>query len=301
MAELPSAADRNFNTYILGDNVYDLAANLIPDLAERVDIVLQDKPTSEALSRLVGALGPKPVLRDSNEPTITLEEAAQLVEESGVQEQLARSLWTPEFEIPKQVDGIVITGGMANWQDRAANLLVSHAAGRHNPGKVYIPVGNRVMNTGTEVTNSNVSDFHHLYGRYPEESAYVEDYILPKLATVGYEVHPIPYSTAAGETIADRFTSSHSELFNNDSEVIFARVANAGIHLAVQMRQAARFQNPDFDSQPNKPQVFVLTDTFPTARTEEQKSEPKNYQSPYTALRQVALTAKLLHETADGE
>ena len=44
--------------------------------------------------------------------------------------------------------------------------------------------------------------------------------------------------------------------------------------------------------------MFVLTDTFPLATNSDEIKNPAEFQSPFTALRQVALTAKLLAEAA---
>lgn len=293
--------DRDFNTYILGDNVYELATQIIPDLAERVGVKLGNEPNSGDFHQLVKVLGPKPVLRENGEPTITIGEAAELVKESGVQRKLDRSLWTPEFKIPREVGAIVITGGMANWQDRTAKLLVGHAEGKDKPGVVYIPAGSRVMNTATEITNPHVVVFHSIRGQYPRENVYTEKFIKPTLEQAGYEVNCVPYEDKNGDEIAKSFVEENPELFDDHPRVLFAKVANAGIQLAVQFRKAAILQNRRFDNRPNWPQAFVLTDTFPVAMTEEEKNNPREFQSPYTALRQLALTAKLLHEAAGGE
>jgi dGTP triphosphohydrolase len=42
----------------------------------------------------------------------------------------------------------------------------------------------------------------------------------------------------------------------------------------------------------------MLTDSLEVAETAEALAQPIEYQSPFTALRQLALTAKLLEEAA---
>jgi hypothetical protein len=76
------------------------------------------------------------------------------------------------------------------------------------------------------------------------------------------------------------------------SYVAFARVANAGIQLAGQFVRASR--DSGFNGNRFDPQAFVLTDTFPIARTPEEAKNPKEYQNPFTGLRQIAVTAKEL-------
>ncbi|MGB4966667.1 MAG: hypothetical protein WBO35_00515 [Candidatus Saccharimonadales bacterium] len=70
--------------------------------------------------------------------------------------------------------------------------------------------------------------------------------------------------------------------------------------MAAQFRKASREVSSQFDADPTNPKIFVITDTFPVARTEEEIKKPESFQSPYTALRQLALTAKLLEEEAQA-
>jgi hypothetical protein len=104
------------------------------------------------------------------------------------------------------------------------------------------------------------------------------------------------YDTDNGQKIAEAFAEEHEELVNG--KLAFARVANAGIQLAVQFRTAARKLSTSFDADPRNLQVYVLTDSFPIARTEEeaQPASAKRFQNPFTGIRQVALTGKLLVE-----
>jgi hypothetical protein len=111
------------------------------------------------------------------------------------------------------------------------------------------------------------------------------------------EVEVVRVDTDKGDQIAAEFVRNMNELFAADTRLIFARVANAGIQLAAQFRKAAREVDSAYDTDPANPQVFVLTDTFPIARTTEQAKNPQQYQNPMTAIRQVALTSKLLYES----
>lgn len=260
--------------------------------------------------KLVGVLGKNKVLRDNEEVTaISLEIAGNLLARSGVQKPLDRSLWTPGLKFTSldregrdKVGFIVITGAVANWQDRTARLVADGMSEGSLPPMAYVVTGNRVMDTKSDQSNPNVQAFHEATGRYPTEAEYSRKFVLPVLAMPGATVSHTFYETEAGERIASNFVSDHKELFlpfeGTKRAITFARVANAGIQLATQFRSAAREHiGPDFDSE-DVPEVFIRTDQFPIARTEEQKADPANYQSPYTGLRQAILTAKVLHEVA---
>src|SRR6185369_9215526 len=97
---------------------------LIPEIGEVFEVDLGEQPSTEALGELVGVIGSNKVLQE-NLPRVqsvldtngeALDIAANWVERSGVQKALDRSLWLP-FETP-QVNAIIATGAVANWQDR---------------------------------------------------------------------------------------------------------------------------------------------------------------------------------------
>lgn len=293
------SVERNFSNFILGDNVYELSGGLIPEIAERLEVPLSDTPDSAELGRLVGVIGKNKVLRDNVEITaIPQDEAADMVDRSGVQLPLSRSLRTPNIQIPKDTDlksltATIMTGAVANWMDRTRALLESDPS----QSKVYAVTGNRVMSSPTEVTNPQVAEFIKNNGVEPSESDYALEYVLPALTSRSAEL--VAYQTADGDEIADKFVQDHPELFADGSRVSFARVANAGIQLALQFRKAARKLNPDFDSNPADPQVYIRTDTLPVARTAEELKNATKFQSPFTGLRQVALTAKLINKASE--
>ena len=288
MAEM---AERNFRDFELGDDVYELAGGVIPDIAERLDMKLSTEPNSQELFQLVGALGKNRVLR-YNEDVVAIDrsDAAALVDRSGIQRQLSRSLWTPGIRpTDENIDAFVITGAVANWQDRAAELLTWGSS-----RVIYAAAGNRVMDTVTEKTNHNVQRLRAKDHRYPTESKYVKRVIAPRLEESGHAVVASRYLTKEGPVLATRFFERYPDLL--DKRVAFARVANAGIQLAAQMRTAARAISPEFDADPKDPQVFIMTDSFPLAYLEAQEADPRRFQKSATALRQLVLTAKLLHE-----
>jgi hypothetical protein len=287
-----SAEQRDFSDFYLGDNVYELAGGLIPEIAERLEVSIGDEPSSDDLQSIMAKVGPNKVLRDNAEITaIERDEMADMVERSGVQKPLRRSLWTPEIGIDYNIDGIVVLGGVANWQDRMVKLMPELPEYK----RVFTLAGNRVMDGPTEKVNPNVQIQKGILGRYPTESEYTRNFISPVLTgQVGRFVVSKSYDTKDGDVIFSEFFEENPGWLT--SKLALARVANAGVVMALQIRDAARKISPSYDSDKDDPQVFVATDTFPVSRTEGQDQDPANYQKAATALRQVVLTAKKLHE-----
>jgi hypothetical protein len=290
-----SVAERDFNSFYLGDNVYELADGVIPEIAERFSLDLDSDPNGKQLGQLVGLIGKNKVLRNNTEITaIDRDTQVEFVERSGVQKELKRSLWTPETN---DVDAFILTGAVANWQLRAAEHLIES---RVPDGPVYYIAGSRIMDGPSEVNNVEVQKYSQAFGRYPKEFEFAADVVVPRLVRLGgHSVMLSNPNTAVGDEIADYLFEENPHLA--DQNLGFVRVANAGIQLAVQMRKAAQKINADFDMDPLDPQVYVGTDSFPVARDDQQEKDPANYQKAGTALRQVALTAKMLHEAAGGE
>lgn len=295
---------RNFYNFYLGDDVYRLGGGVIPEIADALEFDISETPNVDDLSRLVGVVGKNKVLRINEEiQGIDLDQAAYFVERSGVQLPLDRSLWIPEVGVPDDLETFVVTGAVANWQDRTARYL----ADRPRNAKVLLLTGNREVGKDangkpvqTELDNPNFQRYVEAYGQAPTESQYAAEFVTPLLSGKGYEVDQTSFETGSADEIAESFIQTHSELFDTENKIAFARVANAGIQLAVQFREAAKKLGHDFDRDLGNPQVFVITDTFPIARTEDEVKDAPHFQSPFSALRQVVLTAKLLHETIRG-
>ncbi len=288
-----SEQQRDFSNFELQtDSVYSLADNLISELADRFAIDHGAEPTVEVLGELVGKLGKNEVLR-ANEPVQALSptEMADYLDQSGVQKALNRSLWTPQLRAtPRKLDGYVLTGAVANWQDRAANKLASYGT----KAPVYIFAGERIMDSVTEKPNPNVKAVFETFKRYPTEAEYAAGVVQRKLVERGFDVLPSTYAGTKGETLAIDFFDRNPHLL--DGRIAAVRVANAGIQLAVQLRHAARAIRPDFDSDPSNPQMFVMTDSLPVSRSQKQDAKPLRYQKAQTGLRQVAVTAKSILE-----
>jgi hypothetical protein len=293
---MSATTERDFSNFAFGDNVYELAAGVIPDVARRLDVEISDQPLSADLQSIMNKVGTNKVLRENQEVlAIDRDAMVGLVEQAGVQKRLNRSLLNPDIVASADtVDAFVVTGGMANWQDRTTTLV-----GDSFDRPVYSLAGQRLMDTTTEVPNPHVERLFGAFGRYPTEAQYAAGIVVPRLVSAGKNVLPSAYQTTNGDEIMTAFFQENPELL--ESRLALARVANSGVIMALQLRDAARQIRSDFDSDLENPQLFVMTDSFPVARTAAEESDPSKYQKPATALRQAVLVAKKLHEAADGE
>jgi hypothetical protein len=218
-----SAAERDFNTFYLEDNVYELADGVIPDIAERLDVSLADTPSTEDLQELMGKVGKNKVLRNNTEITaIERDEMVELVARSGVQETMHRSMWGPYMGASKGPDKLIAFGGMANWQDRTAKIINQE----YLNAPVHLLGGERIMDTGTEVDNPNVIRLHDAFGRYPTEAEYSSSVVLPTVSK-RHNVLATAYSTTNADEMIARFFEQNPSLL--EQRLMVARVANAGV------------------------------------------------------------------------
>jgi len=295
---MDAVEQRNFSNFELGDNVYELAGGLVPEVAEMLQVPIADEPESGDLQAIMEKVGPNKVLRDNAEiQAIGHDTMVGLVERSGIQDPLSRSLWTPDIEATwGNLDSIVLVGGVANWQDRASNTAL---VGELRNKPVYVLGGKRVMDSATEKPNPNINHLHEIFDRYPTEAEYAASIVVPKLVEAGRNVLATAYDTADGDALLEAFFDVNPQLL--EDRIAIVRVANAGVIMALQMRNAAQKQNPDFDADKNEPQTFIITDTLPVAHTDDDEKNAANFQKASTALRQIVLTAKKLHEATNNQ
>ena len=290
------------------DGVGGLSDGIVRDTADIFRVSLSDRPNADELSELVDQIRSNKVLEgniQNIEKRIPLNEkginqAADLVERSGVQLPLSRSLWTPEITAD-EIDNVVIMGGVANWMDRMENMLLRDAESEYFR-KVVLVTGNRTMTAKTELVNPRVIEFKESIGREPHETEYAKKYLVPSLSERGHTVKSMTQNTTGGGELALQYANYQESLGHSaDEPVAFLRVANAGVQMAIQYRDAIRTGSPGFDNVTvgGAHQAFIRTDGFRMARTQDQIQDPTNYQNPITALGQVVLAAKLLQKTAD--
>jgi hypothetical protein len=294
---MSEVSQRDFATFQLGDDVYKLAYGVIPEIADYLDVDLGTEPNTADLQTLMGKVGKNKVTRNNAEITaITRDVMADILDEAGTQKAINRSLWTQDVSVNEATtDDILLVICVANWQDRAAKV----AADIPYRLPVHLLAGMRVMDSPTEKTNENITRLSQGdLGRYPREAEYAAQIVMPKLLGTGYDVYMHSFDSTDGDELFQSMFASNPELTKRSIAVV--RNANAGIVTAVQMRNAAKKVNPDFDSDPTKPQALVA-DGFTPARTDAQEADSANYQKPSTGLRQLVLTALKLHEAAGGE
>lgn len=292
------STERNFSTFEPGDSVTALGNGVIGDMAEFAGIELPSGHGElvDSLGRLVSVFGKNKVLRDNAPLDLPLETAYDWAQRSGISRKLNRTLWSPG-QPAVALDAVVATGGVANWQDRTADLLVKHAIAKDGIlPDAFIVTGNRKMQSATEATNANVVAYADHFGTSPTETEYADAFVVPALRAAGYSVSHHAYEETDGSKIAFDFARNNRDLWYPEVKIGFARVATAGIQLAMQFRLAAqqtqRFEV--FDTDQDHPQAVVMTDEIPLAQDSLQLADPLRHQSPYTALRQAAVTAKLL-------
>jgi len=307
-ANIMSAETHDFSNFeLMGhpdewDDPRELADGLLYRMAEMIDpqheqVDLRGDVADPAqIGKLQGLVGKNKVLRDNHEPDAwDLIGLADIVEQSGVQKPLNRSLENPDEPVPAGAT-LVMTGGMANWMDRGGNLLVRTEdmdnelvetvteLGRA-AGAVILGTGNRKANTGTEKTNPHVIAFGREAGTYPTETSYAGKYVVPRLERNGLAIIPYGFETDKGQEVANGIVERNPDAFTGN--VAAVRVANAGMQLAEQIARAAKKEGVN-------PRMYVVTDGFPIARTEEQVNNAAEYQNPRTAARQIVATARAI-------
>ena len=296
-----TAFERDFSNYQFGDSVYELAGGLLPDMAEQLEIRLGEVPEADTLQAMLKRVGEKKQLRDNLGVVadyITPEQAAEFVERSGVQKAVDRDLWAGNVSsVEAGARDALILGGVANWTDRMAEVVATHPTAQ----KVWTIGGTREMKTPTELVNPNNARLIETFKlrRSPTEAQYLGAVVVPSLIKRGKNVFPSAYPTDNGDELLRQFFGENPQLL--EEKLLLARVANSGIIMGLQVRAAARLHNPDFDRDPANPQLFVATDAFQVARTEEQRQDAAHYQNPSTAIRQVILTGKKLVEAQAAE
>lgn len=281
---MTSPQERTFNNFQLEDDPALLANGVVPEIAERLGFSVDFK--RDGYGGFVQACGLEML------EAWDIQQAAALATRSGIQEPLNRSLWFPLATVSDQAP-VVLPGANANLQDRAAQLVAAL------PNRdVFIPVGNRVMSSPTEINHPGVMRVAGISkGAIPTEQRYVEMTIKPLLEDAGKTVSTFAYNTQFSDVIMRQFVQENAELFS--SRVAIALGANTGVQCALQMASAAgELPGKRLQDVYEWPGISVITDTLPLATTEQQLRNPKEYQNPYIAIRQIGVTAMMLDAAA---
>lgn len=287
-----SAAERDFSNYRLGDNVYELADGLLPEMAGALGYEHSERPDEENLRGFIGHIGPAKWLQDNiglarerldtGDDAVTL--AADWTDRSGVLTPLSRSFVSPEVELPSDIDVAFITGGVARWMLRRGSKLVSEINSGRQIGKVFLPVGGRPMR---ESEHDLVAQMAAESGSVPTERDFARAHLLPMLGAVGTQVEILDIESQKGGEIMDEFVRGSSV---TSGTVLAVGNAPSAIQSASEFRLAAREATSNFDAEGS--QLFVLADSISVAR---QGEGPATHQNPFTALGQIARNAMYLH------
>jgi hypothetical protein len=294
-----SASERNFANFRPGDNVYELADGLIPEMAERLDVKLASEPNAADLQQLMGKVGINKVTRLNAEITaIDRLTQVSMIERAGLQNAINRSLHDPERPATAEnVDAIVMISCMANWQEEAADAVPDDLKGK----PVYLLGGNRVMDTPTEVINPSVAELEAGYWRYPTETEFAGAVILPRLVARGFNVLPLSYDTGKADEMFAGMLNDIPHLRERRFAVV--RNANPGITTGFQLREQGQAIDENFDADPDNPQVYVITPSKELAPTpaHDAPEHSRQYQKVGTAMRPIVLTGLKAHQAAGGE
>lgn len=293
--------DRKFNTFILGDDPTQLADQALLKVAGACSINLYEG--LQAYDTLIDMLAPHMVNGRLQESTLgggyaPINKTANDIRFWGIEDPFNRSLWSPNIKCPPEAPRIAI-GGLAYVQDFVAEKCIKDFyVNQNGQGQLWLAVGARKMDSPAEAENEHVDHYRLFNGEYPTEKQYAEKYIASMARDNGYtDVRVEEYDTQDTQEIAEKFVAAHhEELFSGQKQLVFADISHAVVPLANQFRNEARKYNPDFDADPNDPQIFLKGHGRWVASNDFERTKPQKCQSPYESLHYLALTAKVLAE-----
>lgn len=266
--------------------VYELGDGVIPKMAQEFGFELDDRANPDNMGKLIGVVGPKATLRDNK--TIlkdAIPTAAGWVEDSAIMKPVDGGLWTPDIPTPQDAS-LVLMGGVPNWIRRSTERAINSPQ-----TDVVIAAGGRVMESGSDLANSDVKEFIADNDRSPTEAEFFDRYHRESLEAAGKSVTLFSSEAAGSADILSELFAQHPELL--EQKLAAVRVANAARTMALQLRLAAKTAHAGFDGQ-DAPQMFAISDKIALAKTPEQAANPAEFQSPVTALRQIPVLAKEL-------
>ena len=296
----------DFSNYDLADlhfssrGVYDLADGLVPEMAQAMDYELTERPTIPNLEGFAGHFAPKKTLQDNIAATqellgpdaITI--ATEWMDRSGALKAVSRSFGTEDIAVPKKVDYAMLSGGVARWMLRRAEVLRAWAeAGNELKKFVVMPLGNRLMGLAE---HELVAEYENREGHRPVEFEFAEAYVEPLLREAGLRPELLKLHLTRGDQLLGIAFNDERNPNLVKGTVLVATNAPTSTFTAGQIRQAAIDANPGFDRFGD--QLFVVGDSFPLARTPEELSSTATHQHPISALGSLARNALELHRAS---
>lgn len=295
----------NFQTYDLLDiadnprGVYDLADQLLPEMAEAMGYELGETPKTENIQGLIGHIGPAKTLQENIElvqqrlattaDAVTI--AADWAERSGCLDKTTRGFISPGADLLKVGFGAaVFNTGVGRWQERRAKQVIELKESGVKFAKVIIFAGNRAM---AETEHPEVVEMTKTHGYPPTESDFASTYIADILRANDISADVVAIDSANGDEVFREGLKKRGFLY--DWSILAIGNAPSTIQVAGQYRKAARSLEEDdgirFDRVGG--QLYMAGDSIGVARHGE---SPATHQNPFTALGQIARNALMLHE-----
>ena len=295
----------NFQTYDLLDladnprGVYDLANELLPEMAEAMGYDLGETPNTEILQGLIGHIGPAKTLQDNiglvqerlgtSADAVTI--AADWAERSGCLDKTSRGFMHPGVDLSKIGFGaVVFNTGVGRWQERRAKQVIELKESGVKFQKAIIFAGNRAM---AETEHPEVAEMAKAHGHPPTESDFASTYITDILSANDISADVVVIESANGDEVFREGIKKKGFLY--DWSILAVGNAPSTIQVAAQYRKAACSLDLDDDSRFDATgrQLYMAGDSIAVAR---QGESPATHQNPFTALGQIARNALMLHE-----
>lgn len=269
--------------------VLRVGSGVIPEIAEQFmpeDFRLEVTP--ESMGEVIRKTGPKSTMRDYEavvEATLAdaIPTAYEWVKRSGIMVPINRGLWDPDEMAPEDAV-LVIMAGVPNWVRRSVERAIIAPQ-----EEVIIAAGGRVMNSETDLKNPDVQAYIQEKGTPPTEAEHIENLHRQALEEAGKRVRVLNTDKISSWDILPETFKHFPDLV--DRNVAAVRVNNAALAMALQIRLAGRAITRLFDAQDN-PQLSAVSDDIALARTKEETTRPKDFQSPVTAVRQIPVLGK---------
>ncbi len=293
----------DFSNYELGEiaehefGVYQLADELIPEMAETLELDITGRPVQETLGNFIGKFAPDKELQKNIslvQDRISVDEAADWVERSGVLKPIARA-FRDETGLPEKFGRAVLTGGVANWILRRSTVLE-----QIDPARIYtvwLVAGDRKMSDNEHQLVKSHRERFAWNNVETTEYKFMKKFVLPRLTDAWFNVRDFhAEGQTKGSAVLDDWAKFITTIDSAARKSKFLVPANApaSIQTAATIREALQKLDPTFDMAA-EPQLYMISDTIPVARHGEGTA---THQNPYSALGQILRSAKYLDKAA---
>lgn len=245
-----TAAERNFNTFYVGDNPWELANGLLRNVANRLGVQVTDEWDPTAADTLREALESRDLEWGS--------ELVRMLWASGLHKPFERSFREGRTNRILRTALRVIVGTEAWQQDRVNDLLMARLADNEHTA-VVVATGAQQLGSNRDLRNTHVRDLTARLDRYPTASEYAEAFVVPSLQSRYITDHHVVDAAQCSDVI-QALAEQEPRLGSCNLAVVEAS-AIAGLQTAVELRTALRTQYPRFDCTDREPpQLYMITD-----------------------------------------